>query len=55
MFIIQVIGSMKCVYSMIPLRNMIHLLYQTERSGSRARQREREKERERIIKERGRV
>jgi hypothetical protein len=36
----------KCVYSMMTLKCMIHLLYGTERSGERTRQSEGEKERE---------
>ncbi len=30
-------GSVKCVYSVMPLKNMIHLLYWRERSGEQAR------------------
>jgi hypothetical protein len=41
---------LKCVYSMTPLKCMIHLLYGMEMSGERTRQREGEKERERMGK-----
>jgi hypothetical protein len=40
----------KCVYSMMTLNRMIHLLYGTEMSGERAIQREGEKEREKMGK-----